>query len=184
VTECLRLPESWLRELELSRTVAATTYFFNLRQGRHARPAGRALAPLSIYIRHITNLPPKLFVITNLPPILFFITNLPPKNEAIPNSYWASHNLNVACLTLLPYLVTLASLPPRTSLLPSMPVVPCNSCRAGGQQEGLQYNGEVAWGKVIVIYPISAVLGSSEETQACLSEEVLTSLFIIFLQHS
>jgi hypothetical protein len=127
-----------------------------------------------ILMRHITNLPPKLFV----------ITNLPPKNEAIPNSYWASHNLNVACLTLLPYLVTLASLPPQTSLLPSMPVVPCNSCRAGGKQEGLQYNGEVAWGKVIVIYPISAVLGSSEETQACFSEEVLTSLFIIFLQHS
>jgi hypothetical protein len=32
----------------------------------------------------------------------------------------------------------------------------CNSWRAGGQQEGLQYNGEVAWWKVIVIYFISA----------------------------
>ena len=57
----------------------------------------------------------------------------------------------------------------------------CNGWGAGGQQEGLQYNGEVAWGKVIVIYFISAVLGSREETQACFSEEVLTSLFIIFL---
>ena len=35
-----------------------------------------------------------------------------------------------------------------------------------------------------MIYFISAVLGSSEETQACFSEEVLTSLFIIFLQRS
>ena len=35
-----------------------------------------------------------------------------------------------------------------------------------------------------MIYSISAVLGSSEETQACFSEEVLTSLFIIFLQRS
>ena len=52
------------------------------------------------------------------------------------------------------------------------------------QQEGLQYNGEAAWGKVIVIYFISAVLESSEETQACFSEEVLTSLFIIFLLRS
>ena len=31
------------------------------------------------------------------------------------------------------------------------------SWRAGWQQEGLQYNGEVVWGKVIVIYCISAV---------------------------
>jgi hypothetical protein len=30
------------------------------------------------------------------------------------------------------------------------------SWRAGGQQEGLQYNGEAAWWKVIVIYCISA----------------------------
>ena len=37
---------------------------------------------------------------------------------------------------------------------------------------------------VIVIYFISAVLGSSDETQACFSEEILTSLFIIFLQRS
>ena len=35
-----------------------------------------------------------------------------------------------------------------------------------------------------MIYSISAVLGSSEETQACFSKEVLTSLFIIFLQRS
>ena len=35
-----------------------------------------------------------------------------------------------------------------------------------------------------MIYFISAVLGSSEETQACFSEEVLTSLFIISLQRS
>jgi hypothetical protein len=35
-----------------------------------------------------------------------------------------------------------------------------------------------------VIYSISAVLGSCEETQACFSKEVLTSLFIIFLQRS
>ena len=35
-----------------------------------------------------------------------------------------------------------------------------------------------------MIYSISAVLGSSEETQACFSEEVLTSLFIFFLQCS
>ena len=35
-----------------------------------------------------------------------------------------------------------------------------------------------------MIYIISAVLGSSEETQACFSEEVLTSLFIILLQRS
>ena len=49
---------------------------------------------------------------------------------------------------------------------------------------GLQYNGEAAWGKVIVIYFINVVLESSEETQACFSEEVLTSLFIIFLQRS
>jgi hypothetical protein len=35
-----------------------------------------------------------------------------------------------------------------------------------------------------VIYFISAVFGGCEETQACFSEEVLTSLFIIFLQRS
>jgi hypothetical protein len=32
----------------------------------------------------------------------------------------------------------------------------CNSWRAGGQQEGLQYNGEAAWWKVIGVYIISA----------------------------
>jgi hypothetical protein len=32
----------------------------------------------------------------------------------------------------------------------------CNSWRAGGQQEGLQYNGEAAWWTVIVIYIVSA----------------------------
>jgi len=30
------------------------------------------------------------------------------------------------------------------------------SWQAGGQQEGLQYNGEAAWWKVTVIYCISA----------------------------
>jgi hypothetical protein len=55
-----------------------------------------------------------------------------------------------------------------------------NSWVAGGQQEELQYNAEAAWQKVIGQYIISAVWESSEETQACFSEEVLTSLFIIF----
>jgi hypothetical protein len=50
---------------------------------------------------------------------------------------------------------------------------------AGGQQEGLQYSGKAAWQVAIVIYCISA---GCEETQACSSKEVLTSLFIIFLQ--
>jgi hypothetical protein len=35
-------------------------------------------------------------------------------------------------------------------------VVGCNSWRAGGQQERLQYNGEAAWWKVIGVYIISA----------------------------
>ena len=44
------------------------------------------------------------------------------------------------------------------------------SWRAGGQQEGLQYNGEVAWGQVIVIYSYKCCIGGCEETQACFSK--------------
>jgi hypothetical protein len=55
------------------------------------------------------------------------------------------------------------------------------SWRAGGQQEGLQYNGEAAWQKGISDIFCKCCIGGCEETQACPSEEVLTSLFIIFL---
>ena len=44
------------------------------------------------------------------------------------------------------------------------------SWRAGGQQEGLQYNGEAAWQKGISDIFCKCCIGGCEETQACFSK--------------
>ena len=44
------------------------------------------------------------------------------------------------------------------------------SWRAGGQQEGLQYNGEAAWQKGISDIFCKCCIGGCEETQACSSK--------------